>query len=420
MKHLQLIYIAIFLSVFTGQSQTTKKVLFIGNSYTSVNNLPSLIQNMATSTGDVLIYDSNTPGGYRLRDHAANATTLSKIKSNNWDYVVLQAQSQETSWAQSQMEAELYPYAEALCQAIRENDDCSQPMFYMTWGRENGDASNCVHIPWVCTYEGMDDAIAATYTFMSETNKAEVTPVGAVWRYIRTNHPELQLYSGDSSHPSAIGSYAAACAFYTMIYKKDPTLLTWNYNLSDTDAEIVKKAAKVVAFDKIADWDFTVNPAVADFSEIINNNQVSFTCASTNFDTLLWDFGDGNSSTQVNPIHTYAAIGNYNVSFTVTKCGKSDTRTKTIHIITVGIQDVEWQNVSISPNPVSDNLTIHLNRHYKNIVLHFFDVSGKSVLQSSVQNANGVTVDLAFLNSGIYWMKLYADNEIFTSKIAKK
>ena len=59
---------------------------------------------MAMSTGDLLIFDSNTPGGFRLLIHATNTTTLNKINLNNWDYVVLQAQSQETSWSQSQME----------------------------------------------------------------------------------------------------------------------------------------------------------------------------------------------------------------------------------------------------------------------------------------------------------------------------
>lgn len=95
-----------------------------------------MISTMAVSTGDELIYDSNTPGGYRFMDHASSSTTLDKINANNWDYVVLQAQSQETSLSQAQMQTEVYPYAESLSNAIRANYACSQPMFYMTWGRE--------------------------------------------------------------------------------------------------------------------------------------------------------------------------------------------------------------------------------------------------------------------------------------------
>lgn len=39
-----------------GQSSTIK-VFFLGNSYTSVNNLPQMIANFAMSVGDTLLYD---------------------------------------------------------------------------------------------------------------------------------------------------------------------------------------------------------------------------------------------------------------------------------------------------------------------------------------------------------------------------
>ena len=47
--------------------------------------------------------------------------------------------------------------------------------------------------------------------------------------------------------------------------------------------------------------------------------------------SYLWDFGDGASSTQANPNHTYAAAGSYPVSLKVTDAGGvSDTATQTI------------------------------------------------------------------------------------------
>ena len=142
------------------------------------------------------------------------------------------------------MENEVYPYAASLSDAIRANNECSQPLFYMTWGRENGDASNCEYLPWLCTYEDMDDAIRDTYMYMTEDNDAEVTPAGAVWRYLRENYPFINLYSSDSSHPSLAGSYATACAFYTMIYKKDPSLITWDSSLPAADANTIRLATK--------------------------------------------------------------------------------------------------------------------------------------------------------------------------------
>ncbi|PKR80208.1 hypothetical protein CW751_11135 [Brumimicrobium salinarum] len=49
-----------------GLSQASKKVLFIGNSYTSVNNLPNLISSLADAAGNTLTYDAYTPGGSQL------------------------------------------------------------------------------------------------------------------------------------------------------------------------------------------------------------------------------------------------------------------------------------------------------------------------------------------------------------------
>ena len=42
-----------------------------------------------------------------------------------------------------------------------------------------------------------------------------------------------------------------------------------------------------------------------------------------------WDFGDGSTSTEKNPIHVYAKNGQYSVTLTVTGPGGSDTATKT-------------------------------------------------------------------------------------------
>ena len=54
-------YFIVILTFFSGsvlKAQQSNKVLFLGNSYTGVNNLPQIISNIALSVGDNLIYDS--------------------------------------------------------------------------------------------------------------------------------------------------------------------------------------------------------------------------------------------------------------------------------------------------------------------------------------------------------------------------
>ena len=66
----------------------------------------------------------------------------------------------------------------------------------------------------------------------------------------------------------------------------------------------------------------TTEPAViASFTSTVDAadfKKVHFTNASQNYATLLWDFGDITTSTEVNPVHTYAAVGTFTVKLTAT------------------------------------------------------------------------------------------------------
>ena len=127
-------------------AQQARNVLFIGNSYTQVNNLPAMVAAIAESMGDRMTYQSNTPGGCTFSQHCTNQS-MQLIRSGEWDAVVLQEQSQLPSFPQSQVETEVFPYAKRLVDSIYANNPCCEPMFYMTWGRKNGDGQNAAEFP---------------------------------------------------------------------------------------------------------------------------------------------------------------------------------------------------------------------------------------------------------------------------------
>lgn len=58
-----------------------------------------------------------------------------------------------------------------------------------------------------------------------------------------------------------------------------------------------------------------------------------FTDGSVGALTWFWTFGDGNTSTQQNPVHTYASTGNYSVTLTVTNDTCSHSYTQTVRVI---------------------------------------------------------------------------------------
>ncbi len=233
---------------------TSKNVLFIGNSYTDVNNLPLLVQQVAQSMGDDLTYQSNTPGGCTFMQHCTNQS-MNLIQQGGWDVVVLQEQSQYPSFPDNQVQNEVFPYAAQLVQAVYANNPGGEAMFYMTWGRKYGDSQNAIYFPVLGSYEGMDSMLYERYMYMARTNDASVSPVGRVWRYLRTNNPSIELYQSDNSHPSLAGSYAAACCFYTMIFKRNPELITFRSTLDEATAATIRAAVRTVVFDNLSFWE---------------------------------------------------------------------------------------------------------------------------------------------------------------------
>lgn len=298
-------------------SQISRKVLFIGNSYTAFNNLPQIIADVALSIGDTLIYDGNLPGGHTLLQHSTNPVSQSKIMMGGWHHVVIQGQSQEAIT----QEGNFYAGMTSLNSLIKQYNPCAVPVLYMTWGRKNGDSINCPNIPVMCTYDGMDTTIKRDYLILADMLRTEVSPVSVVWKYLRTNHPGIELYQSDESHPSAEGSYAAACSFYASIFKKNPAFITYNFGLNATDAAIIRNAAKINVFDSLSKWDYKKMP-VSGFSYLMGPgvNEVIFSNTSQHADSYLWNFGDNTTSTLTSPTHTYAGNGTYTVSLTSSNC----------------------------------------------------------------------------------------------------
>ena len=70
-----------------------------------------------------------------------------------------------------------------------------------------------------------------------------------------------------------------------------------------------------------------------DAKSLFATTPIEFSNLSTNAGSYTWDFGDGNTSTQVSPVHTYANAGTYTVTLTVYKDTKADTFQKQLIIL---------------------------------------------------------------------------------------
>ncbi len=417
MRQIILLFI-LLISVF-GYSQDIKNILFIGNSYTASNNLPSIVDVLAKSAGDEIIFETSTGGGQTLQNHSNSAATISKIQQANWDYVVLQEQSQLPSFPMSQVQVQVFPYAKILCDTIRYYNNCTTPMFFMTWGRENGDASNCASWPPVCTYTGMDSLLNLRYRMMADSNEALVSPVGAVWNYIRNQYPTIDLYSSDGSHPSLEGSYAAACTFYTMIFQKSPLLITNDYGLNHMDADNIRNAAKIIAYDSLSKWNINKFNPQADFV-VTNIGDSIFTANNSKFaHSYLWSFGDGTTSTLFEPTHKYSNAQTYTISLSANKCDMENVMDTSLSITINNMELMETNGISVFPNPAKEYFIIKFDNitHARDIILYSID--GRIIKEFKSINAHESTFDISDLDAGIYMLSLRIKDKEFKLKIIK-
>ncbi|MDG2059711.1 MAG: PKD domain-containing protein [Flavobacteriales bacterium] len=328
----KIFFVVVFAPIFVF-SQQTKEVLFVGNSYTFYNDLPNMVKQIALSFGDTLNYDQNTPGGATLQMHSTNTQTLSKISQQQWDNVIIQCQSQEPSFSPSQVSNDVFPYAQILIDSIESNNICTEPIFFMTWGRKYGDQQNCQFYPPICTYVGMQQRLRESYLDMTFNHNATCSPVGMSWKESIAQDSTLNLYSSDDSHPSIYGSYLAACTFYATIFKNSPIGSTYMpIGIGHATAVSLQTIASNTVLDSLSNW----NIFNADFTFNVNNDTATFNNLSSNFESVLWDFGDGITSIDENPLHIYANSGNYTVLLTASTNSNCNQDTIT-HTLTINI-----------------------------------------------------------------------------------
>lgn len=366
-------------------AQDSISVLFIGNSYTYVNDLPGTLGALAASLGKEITIDSKTNGGYTFQNHTTDPLTYSKIHSKPWDVVVIQGQSQEPSFPDEQVDAETLPYAVQLSDSIWANSACSNVMYYMTWGRENGDSQ------WseINTFDKMNTRLYNAYMRMADSSdRAMVSPVGRAWFYVRENHPTINLYVGDGSHPSLEGTYLAACTFYASLFQESPVGSGYYGGLNVATAGILQNAAATVVLDSLEHFHLhpVDEPTQALFSLVQNGEMIQLTNESSRATSYTWNFGDGQTATTENAQHTFGSNGNYSVQLIATSTCNSDTFS--IQVTTLGLPDHQFDPVKVKTN----HETIEIVSSEPGFAVEIYAVDGKRLLEKHDLNGNPLIV----------------------------
>lgn len=390
----------------------TKRVLFIGNSYVSVNDLPNTFKNLSVSLGDSVFVDSYSPGGYTFLQHSQDANVIAKLQNGGWDIVVLQAQSQEPSFPPAQVAADTYPYAAKLDSLIHHFNPCAETMFYMTWGKKNGDAGNCASYPVICTYGGVAMRLRESYLEMTQDNDASCAPVGVAWDRIINSQPSIELFASDGSHPNANGTYLTACTFYSSIFHKSSAGASYVLSgVTATDATLFQNTANQTVMDSLENWQQYGSLPRAQFSVSNVQNQFSFTNQSLRSSQYSWDFGDGSAlSTQTSPSHTYTSIGVFTVKLiALNVCNIVDSTTKVVQVSSVpnGIAgNVETSGIQIKMNQG----ILYYNHAHKGQRFRLVNSIGQTVTHIELSEVNGQYA-LPSLPAGCYVYQITEANK---------
>lgn len=215
-------------------------MLFVGNSYTYVNALPILLEQLsdAAPTFDT---EQVTQGGASLQDHVATTGAVATIQLGGWDAVVLQGQSVEPILAP----AAFHQGAAAL--AAEASTVSAKVVFFETWARAAGHA--VYDESWSGgTPAAMQAGLRAAYQKAADDSGAVMAAVGDAWETALARS-SLTLHSGDGSHPTLAGSYLAASAMYLELTARStiasPALAP--AGLSESDASELRAIAELAA-----------------------------------------------------------------------------------------------------------------------------------------------------------------------------
>jgi hypothetical protein len=185
-------------------------------------------------------------GGQTLAGHAASPGSLKEITDKRWDFIVLQEQSRIPAIA-AQRNERMVPAARLLDEKAAESG--ADTVLFLTWAGRDG-----LPVAGFKDYVAMQSAIEAGYLEVAGEIGAMVAPVGAAWQRALDEHPELELWQRDGSHPSPEGTYLAACVFYATLLGESPEGAGYLAGLPEETAQFLQAAAAETVLDDPERW----------------------------------------------------------------------------------------------------------------------------------------------------------------------
>ena len=223
------------------------RVLFVGNSLTYRNGMPSLVRRLALADPAprrLFVVQYARPGG-RLEQAAHDKRLTTLLSDVHWNAVVLQEQSEIPSLPPTERHELMDGAATDLVWRARSSG--ARTWLFVTWGYRGGDRGRVDGD----SYEAMQARLDQGYRDVAAETGSLVVPVGDAWEEAKRLRPRLELWAGDGKHPTKLGSYLAACVFYEFLtHRRAPRYVP--SGVSGADGAFLRRAATTIAEREVA------------------------------------------------------------------------------------------------------------------------------------------------------------------------
>lgn len=177
-------------------------LLFMGNSHTTSNDLSKMVAEMVRAgRPDRSVAAVEAPGWMFLEERVRDTVSIDLLRSQNWSFVILQAQKYSTS---GQFE---YSTAEAKQLIRMSREQRAVPIMFPEWPRRE-----------VAETQRIYDL----HVSIAQAEPACVAPVGQAWDLALSRDPSLTLHAPDGNHSAPAGAFLAALVLYATITGLSP------------------------------------------------------------------------------------------------------------------------------------------------------------------------------------------------------
>ena len=202
-------------------------ILVMGNSHASLNNIQGMIAAIVhAARPDDTVAIVEAPGWMFLEDRVSHAPSMQLLRSQDWSFVILQAQKYSTTGCCT------YSTEEAK-QLVRESrTQNALPVLFPEWPREGVDETQRIY---------------DLHVSIAQAEPACVAPIGQAFDLAHSRYPDLRLHADDGNHSNPPGAYLAALVIASTLTGASPldapTLPPQEFSVEQSVQELLKGIA---------------------------------------------------------------------------------------------------------------------------------------------------------------------------------